>query len=172
MTTSGLPASTWLGILLIVLGLLFFFQQLGWFSIGRALSLLWPLLLIYLGWTLYRQGQQDVGGEPGNVIHRSTFFGDFKVDSAGRDLRAVRVWSLIGDGTIDLRYAALADGAVLDAVMVFGDLTVYVPAGTRIEANRPVLVGDVELPSAPAEAASVLRLTGFSLFGDVRVRAD
>jgi predicted membrane protein len=168
-----LSSNAWLGIGLIVLGLLLFFQQLGWFSIGRALSLLWPLLLIYLGWTLYRQAQPaPAEASFGEVLRRSSLFGDFKLQSSSPNLRQVRLWSLFGDGEVDFRQAQLAPGATVDMVILFGDVDLYVPKGWRVDSGSLVMIGDLKAPSDGPPDAPRLRLSGLVFFGDVTVRAE
>jgi predicted membrane protein len=168
-------SSTWLGIILLVVGLLFLFQQLGWFSIGRLLSLLWPLLLIYLGWTLYRQSQEAGTSADGEVLSRSSFFGDFAIASTSKSLRSVKIWSLFGDGKIDLLEAQPTPNATLGVVLLFADLKVEVPDGWRVESNAVMVIGDLKLPPSSettgAQPAPTLTITGFSLFGDIKVRS-
>ncbi|HEY8371401.1 MAG TPA: LiaF domain-containing protein, partial [Pseudonocardiaceae bacterium] len=85
------------------------------------------------------------------------------------------VWTLFGDVRLDLGSALISDREVeINAVLLFGDLKVTVPAGVEVEVNGLALFGDRELdlaavPRAPGTPR--IRVRAFALFGDVKVRS-
>ncbi len=52
------------GVFIIAIGVLFLFDQFDFFSFGRAVSLFWPLLLIWMGVSrLMRRNARDLADE-------------------------------------------------------------------------------------------------------------
>jgi hypothetical protein len=106
--------------------------------------------------------------------------GDHSEVGRWRVPRRLRVVSLLGDCTLDLRGAlinedAMADGLVeITQVPLLGDVTVIVPDGVEVELGGLILLGDrrVELaPGAPSHGSPCVKLRVFSLLGDVTVRS-
>lgn len=95
--------------------------------------------------------------------------GPWKVPASSR-------WeSLFGDIVLDLRAAQVtAEEVTIDAGTVFGDVLLLVPEGVTVEVRSRVVLGDLRQDAglaAPAGAPRVI-LTGGSVFGDVKVRAQ
>lgn len=81
--------------------------------------------------------------------------------------------SVFGSVELDLRQAVLSRREVtINAVTIFGSITVTVPPGVRVDNSAIAVLGSC---SSPSEAtldpnAPVIRLTGFALLGSVDVR--
>lgn len=109
------------------------------------------------------------------AMRRSSCFGD--VRQAGRwKVPASSRWeSLFGDIVIDLREAQVTSQVVtIDAGTVFGDIDLLVPEGVAVEVRSRLVFGDVIQKAgevAPPGSPLVI-LTGGTVFGDVRVRAQ
>jgi hypothetical protein len=103
---------------------------------------------------------------------RTSVFSPIQVRMEGmfRKGRAVVVFA---SGAIDLAATQLApEGADVHVVAVFGTVDITAPAGVRVVSNGTAAFGrfaELERPPAADPAAPALRLTGVSVFGNIRV---
>jgi hypothetical protein len=107
--------------------------------------------------------------------------GDEKRVGRWRLPRRLRIYSLLGDWTLDLRGALVNEDAVAAGTVdiihlsLLGDLRVIVPEGVEVELGGMVLIGDrkLELAAVPLRPGTPrIRLRVFGLIGDVIVRSD
>ena len=106
------------------------------------------------------------------VKERSSVFGDLRVAGCFHVPERVRWRSMFGDVTLDLRRATLAgERTDVEVLSTFGDLTLVVPDGTRVEVRSRTVLGGVKQRCAADsdDAAPLVVLSGRSVFGDVRV---
>jgi hypothetical protein len=139
-----------------------------------SIALLWPALLIGVGaWLLLgRVGTGRGGAGPGMDV--SAVFGDRQVTAPSGPFGGGSLTALVGDLSVDLRAATLADTATLQVTTILGDSEVEVPPSWRVEASGPELLGDVVLlPEVGRDPHpdGVLRLRVLTLLGDVTVRS-
>ncbi len=91
-------------------------------------------------------------------------------------LPAAGKWqSLFGDVVLDVRQARVTGPEVrIDAGSIFGDIELLVPEGVEVEIRSRTLFGDIkqEAGEAAPPGAPRIVLTGGTVFGDVRVRAQ
>jgi hypothetical protein len=83
--------------------------------------------------------------------------------------------TFFGDVVLDLREARVgAEITTIDARTVFGDVDLLVPEGVVVEVQSTALIGDVRQEAAQSAASNAPRivLTGGTVFGDVKVRAQ
>jgi hypothetical protein len=105
---------------------------------------------------------------------QSSVFGDVR-RSGGWIVPPRSSWqSCFGDVVLDLREARVgAFEVVIEASSVFGDIDLLVPEGITVEIRTSTIFGSVRQEAdgvAPAGAPRVI-LSGWTVFGDVRVRA-
>lgn len=159
------------------------FAGLGLVLLGATTDLValdgrivWPVLLIAVGaWLVLRparvvSGRSDVEGPRIDV---TAVFEDRTVRSAAIALQGGSLTSIFGDVDLDLRDAEPDGDATVDVTAIFGDVDLTVPADWRVLVSASTLFGDVDHRPPPHPAASespLLRVRGFSLFGDVTVR--
>jgi len=118
-------APTWLGVVLLVLGVMLFAGQLGWWRP----SLLWALVLIGAGIVLFRREEESAIERPrsspatvarGSVAGETTFPPDALPDvpaaTAPSGARARRERSFLGVLTLGIALAAWGGLAILDSV--------------------------------------------------------
>ena len=119
-------------------------------------------------------------GAPASASTLINILGDERRTGRWRLPRRLRIFSLIGDWTLDLRGALVNGDAVGDGLVeithyaVLGDFKVIVPEGVEVELAGMVLIGDRKLelaavPLRPGTPRIVLRV--FGLLGDVTVRS-
>lgn len=107
-------------------------------------------------------------------VRNAGVFGDHKRDGPWR-VPARSSWeTLFGDVKLDLREAQVPAGEIeIDVKTVFGDVELLVPEGVVVEIRSSTFLGDIKQDAgmvAPAGAPRIV-LTGWTTFGDVRVRA-
>lgn len=119
-------------------------------------------------------------GTPASARTLINILGDEKRVGRWRLPRRLRIVSLIGDWTLDLRGALVDEDAVVDGLVeithyaVLGDIRVIVPEGVEVELAGMVLIGDrkLELAAVPLRPGTPrIRLRAFGLLGDVTVRS-
>jgi hypothetical protein len=104
----------------------------------------------------------------------SAVFGDLRRAGAWRVAQRSRWDSVFGDVKLDLREAQVSDAEVeIEAGTVFGDIELLVPEGVVVEVRARTFFGDVKQDAGEAAPAGAPRivLTGWTTFGDVRVRS-
>ena len=106
------------------------------------------------------------------VEEQTSVFGDLRIAGAFRVPEHLRWRSTFGDVTLDLRRATLTAARTdLEVVVPFGDLTLVVADGTRVEIRRRTILGGVtqRVAAETDDDAPLVVLGGRSVFGDVRV---
>jgi len=88
--------------------------------------------------------------------------------------RSMRVASVMGSATLDLREAELGEGvSEIEVMAVFGNVEIFVPIGVRVECVGQAMLGNFELrmsgvPEFPPDAPT-LRVKGTAYFSNVEV---
>lgn len=96
--------------------------------------------------------------------------GDIKIGGWLALADTLRASSVIGDVVIDLSSTAIDSGATVDVKTVLGDVKLILPDGVRVQLETNSLIGDRDSRVvAPREGAPVVRLSVFSVLGDVKV---
>ncbi|MFN8205084.1 MAG: DUF1707 domain-containing protein [Solirubrobacteraceae bacterium] len=111
---------------------------------------------------------------PPSAPGRSSVFGDVRGEGVWRVPASSRWFTVFGDVVLDLREARVRDAVVtVDASTVFGDIDLLVPEGIAVEVRSRTIFGDVRQDAGDSVDPNVPRvvLTGWTVFGDVRVRA-
>ncbi|MFP4628182.1 MAG: LiaF transmembrane domain-containing protein [Halobacteriales archaeon] len=131
----------------------------------------WPAFLILFGVLLV------VDRLVGPPKPRATDGGIVVLGTADRQVRTDRfadtdVVAIFGDSYLDLREAAIAEApATVDAVAVFGDVTVRVPSDWHVDVRVDTVFGDVldrRRVGADGDGPDLV-VTGVAIFGDVEV---
>jgi len=111
---------------------------------------------------------------PPQAPGRSSVFGDVRGEGVWRVPASSRWFTVFGDVVLDLREARVRDAVVtVDASTVFGDIDLLVPEGIAVEVRSRTIFGDVRQDAGDSVDPNVphVVLTGWTVFGDVRVRA-
>lgn len=100
--------------------------------------------------------------------------GDVRRTGSWRVASELRVISGFGDVELDLGDAAIeSDVTTISAWSLFGDVSLVVPEGVRVETDATAIFGDLkeEAPGEPPPPrAPTVRIAGRSFFGDLSVR--
>lgn len=96
--------------------------------------------------------------------------GDLEVRGAVSVSDGLKATNIIGDTTIDLSEAELGDDVVITINSVIGDTTVILPDGVRATLEASTVLGDRKVRlSDPRPGTPIVRVTGFSVIGDVNL---
>lgn len=135
----------------------------------------WPLALIVAGgWLLLRP--RDGAGRvrvDGSTIEVTSVFGDRTVHGDAVPLERASLNSVFGDLDVNLSASQATDDMAVDIAVLFGDVDLAVPASWRIALSPTSVVGDVKHlppPQAATADAPLVRVRGFTVFGDITVR--
>ena len=109
----------------------------------------------------------------GTQVKLTSILGRSESHISSRQVRGGRIFVLFGSGDIDLRQAALSDGAArIKIIAIFGGARVTVPESREVNAQTGAVLGGVDYKRAvPSSATDQLTLTGFCLFGGIQVRS-
>ena len=105
----------------------------------------------------------------------SSVFGDVKREGAWLVPAAAGFSTVFGDVVLDLREAQVAAPETrIEASTIFGDVQLLVPEGVVVQVESRAFLGSVRQQAGLTVAPGAPRivLTGHTIFGDVRVRAQ
>lgn len=139
------------GILLIALGVLLLLGSLGYIDVGRALAILWPLVLIFLGlvilWGAARWRQ--ISGPWERAM------GSIHIGEGEWDLRDMDTGMGIGELRLDLSRARIPPGETSLRVRGgIGKIEIVVPLDLPVSAQAQVAIGSLNLLGHKAEGIS------------------
>lgn len=131
----------------------------------------WPAFVVLFGVLLVVDrlvGPRKRASTDGGVVVLGTADRRFRTDR----FEETDLVAIFGDSHLDLREATVADPpATVDAVAVFGDVTLRVPTDWRVDVRVDTVFGDV-VDRRRSEATGDgpdLVVTGVAVFGDVEV---
>jgi predicted membrane protein len=148
------------GIILIIIGLIFLLHNYGFVDFWWLVGILWPLLLIWWGYTMIRRSRAGSGEEraakifgdqslsiDADEIHQSTVFGDIRLTVSSADFKGGSANAVFGDLFIDLgSVASIHSPSRLKLETVFGDICVRLPSHVAVELHTSRVLGTVTTP--------------------------
>ncbi len=151
-------------------------------------AMAWPVALILIGLTVLlkflfpnwkRQGSIfeveksdpvfECTDEGGFLRIDSDFSSQTKKVEPGTAFTGAKVDSSFGSLVLDLTEAEIQNGAMIDADVSFGTLTVRLPASVGAQANCKTSFGGCECPSGDPNALIRIQITGDVSFGKIEV---
>jgi hypothetical protein len=139
------------------------------------------LLLVKLGFwagslasaALLKRAFPSQGDSESDEVRLVAILNGIELESRARAFHGGSMFAWLGGIAVDLREAQLAPGAHLEVGSLLGGIAVRVPVGWRVESDVQSLAGGVaiDVPTPADEDAPTLRITGFTGFGGVAVRA-
>lgn len=181
-----------IGIIIILLGVMFFFDL----DVGKLITRIGPLALIGFGLYLILSKKRNTGDDQhstactGGGEHSGIpgLIGDIKVADLKEGVGVIDKKLLFGNIFIDLTDSKLLEGEnIIDTALLFGDITLIVPEDYPVKVNLAACIGDLEFkgeresgffPSIKhtdedyTSAPRRLRILGKICFGDIRVFVD
>lgn len=156
-----------IGLILIALGTLFLFDNLGYVYAWDVVSDYWPLLIIITGLLMLIRGKRSqvaviseaspgaARGREGssigvmdssNFISQSEVFGDIKLDITSKSFSGGSCNTVFGDIRLDLSTTELAQGEhYLRLSTVFGDVKLDVPKDMEFSVQVSSFIGEVKI---------------------------
>ena len=129
-----------LGIgLVLALGIVILLRNIGLYELDFSVfwKLLWPLLIILIGWSLLRSAS-TAGG-----THWAVMSG-IESKNPGWELRSSGYVAIMGGIEMDLRVANIPEGrTVLDLTAVMGGIDLRVPGDLDVECEGTAILGGV-----------------------------
>jgi predicted membrane protein len=179
------------GILLLLFGVFFLLQNMGWLNVHAGGSSLLSLLLIGVGlaalFNVFDFSRQPGKGMPfprseppvihdyENSIHDFVVFGGLKRKLETQDFRGGEMTTIFGNIEMDLRRAFITQQArsvVINVMTIFGATKVRVPQNWRVIVSGAGILGNFEdktIPPNTGPDAPTLIIAGFSIFGSVEI---
>ena len=172
----------WGGLITIAIGVALLLNNLDIFTFN--VWLLWPVILIVvgativLGYTRRPRFQSPANGSAGTTgtyddLNVTCLFSGAERRIASQAFRGGQVSTTFGGASIDLRNAALADGAATICVnAMFGGVDIRVPDDWAVNVQVSATFGGTETKRPePANSKATLTVTGSCLFGGVSIKS-
>lgn len=183
------------GVILLVVGVMFQFSELGIWHFGWAQ--IWPVALISVGvlviWSSLEARkrlanlQASIGdgstslpaGDSRNVLNEVAIFGGVERRVVSSDFRGGSINAIFGGVELDLTRAQMVEPqAELEINAIFGGVELRVPDEWRIVSRNQAIfggyddkTGTADLPENPDAPRKTLILTGSVIFGGVEVKS-
>jgi predicted membrane protein len=178
LTGLGTTRSPFLGTIALGFGLLLLAGRLGYVHV--SFDLLWPLLLIVLGFNLVRRAMRapqpdspDATGDDSPHVSAFAMMGATRRRAYSQSLVSADVTAVMAGSELDLREAGLAGSSmVVDVFAMWGGVEIYVPVGWRVLVETTPIMGGVEDKTLPPESngpAPTVILRGLVIMGGVEV---
>jgi len=187
------------GITLLVLGTLFLLDNMDILDFGHFISTFWPIIFIIIGIHLIvkvrkdnapdapenRTGTSNVNPISTDKIVESNLFGDLKLNISSGKFKGGSISNVFGDIKVDMTACSMEPGnSRLNVNGVFGDVSIYLPAGVGVKADFSAVAGDITVEGTRREGlfpriahqdqnysenAAKLEIHGSIIFGSIRI---
>ena len=140
------------GITIILIGLLFLFNNFNFFDIGDFIGTFWPLILVIIGIKIILQSKRKHKEEQDyetstfstDSLSESRFIGDIHMKVENQNFQGGTVSNFIGDITLDISNIALQEGEQdLNLSGFIGDITLLPPKDAAFSINASITIGDL-----------------------------
>ncbi|MCR4403454.1 MAG: cell wall-active antibiotics response protein [Firmicutes bacterium] len=134
LSTSGV-----FGLLLLLLGIVLIGRNLGLYDVDLSIiwRVLWPIILILVGWSLIR-GTSGAGGT------HWAFMSGIDRKAPGWDLKDGNYVAIMGGIELDLTKARIPEGSTrLNLTAIMGGIVIKVPTDLAVECRGTALLGGV-----------------------------
>ena len=143
------------GVILIMVGVLILFDNLGILGFWTAMGKIWPVILIILGiWLVYRRSgsaSSPVGISP-KQKNMTQGFGDLIIDAKDMDPDGLNLSSGFGDVEVNLTRARFADKEHnINISSGFGDVRVMLPQDVPVGASGKSFAGKIDILGRTAD---------------------
>ena len=173
------PLGQWWPLFLMIVGLVVIAIAAAFLVYNLSIlrfdvSSLWPVALIAIGAAIifgyWRFGAGRVH-ETGTKFNVTSLFSGSNQSAASERFRGGNVSATFGSVEIDLRAAAVVDGAAtVNANALFGRINLRVPPDWAVDVRSSAAFGSIESKRAePSDPRARLTVTGSCLFGGILI---
>lgn len=162
MSRSSTSRSYFWGIVLIVLGLLFLFQNLNYLDVGEIIGRYWPVILILIGLKMLlaqsrktgkttssgikaaTANRESAGAEPfqsASSDSHNSVFGDVRLRFDNRTMGAYSLSNVFGDIVLDFTGSTFENDSNVRISGVFGDVDIRLPQNLRLQVRANYVGG-------------------------------
>ncbi len=162
----------------LIVGVLLLLSQWSLFSVGWAVRLALPVILILYG--LYvlgngvrfrRMAPDNAHGESGQNCSYNAFFSGKETNFPGEEFFGADVNAVFGGSDIDLRNAVIVEDVTINANAIFGGIDIYLPDDVNVNLTSTALFGaaenNIKREKVPEWPTVYIRAT--SIFGGVEI---
>ena len=152
------------GLILIIIGGFFLFENIGLFDFGDFISTFWPVILICIGlWIIFKSKEQSTSRgkhvhpsqtgdkevrDSSDRIAMSNIFGDVKTTVHSHSFQGGTISTIFGDIVIDLSQIDIQSGDKdLTLHNVFGDIQIIPPQNVAFSMKGNSVAGDITIRS-------------------------
>ncbi len=145
------------GLILIVLGLLFLLDNMGYIDFGDIMSTYWPLILVLVGIRIILRHNRDESGRDSaksagqskssgiNDSDYSNVMGDVRMNFANKEISYQTVNNIFGDIDLDFSESKLLADASVKVSAIFGTIHIKLPKNTKADIEGSNIAGDIQI---------------------------
>lgn len=153
----------------VIVGAIFLLWTLD-FVTANIFSLMWPLILIVIGFSFLTDRRQAAFTSE-EFVDVFALFGASERRLDTKDFAGANLTAIFGGVKLDLRKATMASDATINAFTAFGGGEIIVPENCRVIASGfPVFGGWDDKTQKSGDATQTLTITGVSLFGGLEIK--
>ena len=166
-----------LGVFLLFAGVLSLLNNLNIIRIPSLWGLLWPALIIWVGFNMLRRDRTPVTSgisvDSDAMLNISAVLGGADHRSGGKEFGGGNVTAFLGGVKMDLRDAKMTQNeATVDVLAVMGGIELLVPPDWIVDSRvTPLLGGYEDKTRAPKDSAKKLIVRGTVVMGGIEVKS-
>ena len=162
MSSENKNSGMFWGFILILIGVLFLFQNFNMLDIGDIISTFWPLVLVAIGLKIlydrkshndedFKTVKDTVGSKTednisSDSISRNNVFGDLIINIKSKKFSGGSVSNVFGDVRIDLSNAEVTENnCKLYVNGVFGSIYIKLPSGVQAKIKANSVAGEMSI---------------------------
>lgn len=162
----------------LVIGILLLLSQWKLFSVGWAVRLALPVLLILYGLYVLGNGAHFKRVAPDNPTEEggsnasyNAFFSGKEINFPGEEFFGANVNAVFGGSELDLRGSIIVEDVAVNAAAIFGGIDIYLPDDVNVKLTSTALFGATENHVHRAEVPEwpTVYIQSTSIFGGVDV---
>lgn len=162
----------------LIVGILLLLSQWSLFSVGWAIKLALPVLLILYGLYVIGNGahfnhiaRESMAAGNGKRGSYNAFFSGQETNFPDEEFFGANVTAVFGGSELDLRSAIIVEDVTIDVTAIFGGVEVYLPDDVNVKLTSTALFGAAENSAKRADVPEwpTVYIRATSIFGGVEI---
>jgi predicted membrane protein len=159
---------------ILTIGILLLLGARDIIDINTAVSLIFPVCIIFLGlYLVFKSSRKNKYKEKFkdtkcNRDHIAVFASDKFV--SGKDFESCNCLSLFGGVDLDLREAVIKDDVIIKSVNIFGSSDIRVPKDVNVEVNSASIFGGVDNKVINKDKKPTIYVESVCIFGGMDIK--
>lgn len=167
--------------IMLLVGILLLLNSRGVYIFNIIWKLLIPVILIVMGLSVLKNEvlsknakKIDEIDDSEKLIYRSSFGNKHNIIE--KEFKALNVEAVFGENIIDLRKTNITEPIYIQALAMFGEVTIYIPENAKVNVNKNNFFGSVENKGNYLNKEienkvneNIVNINASAIFGEVRI---